>query len=106
MTGRLDEESYARAALTYLAEPGDLQLGALVRGDGAARTLAAIKAGILPDCLDRGAARAAAQRAMRCWQVRLTELPSMDDIAGLCRAGIRLACPGDPEWPARLDDLG
>ncbi|HXC82306.1 MAG TPA: DNA-processing protein DprA [Trebonia sp.] len=106
MTGRLDEESYARAALTYLAEPGDLQLGALVRGHGAAPMLAAIKAGTVPDFLDSGAARAAARRAMRCWQVRLTELPSADDIAGLCRAGIRLACPGDPEWPARLDDLG
>ena len=106
MTGRLDEESYARAALTYLAEPGDLQLGALVRGHGAARMLAAIEAGTVPDFLDSGAARAAAQRAMRCWQVRLTELPSADDIAGLCRTGIRLACPGDPEWPARLDDLG
>ncbi len=49
MTGRLDEESYARAALTYLAEPGDLHLGALVRDRGAARTLAAIKAGTLPE---------------------------------------------------------
>jgi DNA processing protein len=106
MTGRLDEESYARAALTYLAEPGDRQLGALVRSHGAAPMLAAIKAGTVPDFLDSGAARATAQRAMRCWQVRLTELPSAEDIAGLCRAGIRLVCPGDPEWPARLDDLG
>jgi DNA processing protein len=106
MIGRLDGESYARAALTYLAEPGDLQLGALVRDSGAARTLAAIKAGTVPDLLGSGAARAAAERAMPCWQVRLTELPSADDIARLCRSGIRLACPGDPEWPARLDDLG
>jgi DNA processing protein len=106
MTGRLDEESYARAALTYLAEPGDLQLGALVLERGAAPTLATIKAGTLPDGLGQGASRAAAERAMRCWQVRLTELPSADDIAGLCRAGIRLVCPGDPEWPVRLDDLG
>lgn len=106
MTGPLDEETYARAALTYLAEPGDLQLGALVRDTGAARTLAAIKAGTVPDLLDSRAARSAAQRAMRCWQVRLAELPSADEIAGLCRSGIRLACPGDPEWPVRLDDLG
>lgn len=118
MTGRLDEESYARAALTYLAEPGDLRLGALVQDCGAARTLAAIKAGVLPDGsggggrpgrpdeLGPGMARAAAERAMRCWQVRLAELPSAEEVAGFCRAGIRLACPGDPEWPARLDDLG
>jgi DNA processing protein len=106
MTGRLDEESYARAALTYLAEPGDLKLGALVRDRGAARTLAAIRAGTLPDGPGQGASRAAAERAMRCWQVRLAELPSADEVARFCRAGIRLACPGDPEWPARLDDLG
>ena len=152
MTGRLDGESYARAALTYLAEPGDLRLAALVLERGAARTLEAIKAGaisvdtgwdadVLPGSAvagpsqpplgasqsapgawrsapgagnDPGAAagrggvpaRAAAQRAMARWRVRLTELPSADDIAGFCRAGIRLACPGDPEWPSRLDDLG
>ena len=49
MSAALDEESYARAALTYLAEPGDLRLGALVRDRGAASTLAAIKTGEFPD---------------------------------------------------------
>jgi DNA processing protein len=117
----LDEESYARAALTYLAEPGDLRLGALVRADGAARTLAAIKAGRFPDAepvglLDTpgpsadstviGTAPSAAARAMQRWQVRLAELPSANEVADFCRAGIRLACPGDPEWPAQLADLG
>lgn len=113
---RLDEESYARAALTYLAEPGDLRLGALIGACGAARTLAAIRTGKLPDIapagtLDAapgasGAARAAATRAMQRWQVRLAEVPSADEVAAGGRAGIRLACPGDPEWPAQLADLG
>lgn len=113
---RLDEESHARAALTYLAEPADLRLGALVRACGAARTLAAIKAGRFPDvapadALDvdpgaGGSARAAAMRAMERWQVRLAEAPSAEDVADFCRAGIRLVCPGDPEWPAQLADLG
>jgi DNA processing protein len=113
---RLDEESHARAALTYLAEPADLRLGALVRACGAARTLAAIKAGRFPDVAPAGAldvdpgvsgsARAAAMRAMQRWQVRLAEAPSAEDVAGFCRAGIRLVCPGDPEWPAQLADLG
>jgi DNA processing protein len=117
----LDEESYARAALTYLAEPGDLRLGALVRVGGAARTLAAIKAGRFPDAEPAGlfdtaepsvdstvigTAPSAAARAMQRWQVRLAELPSADEVAGFCRTGIRLACPGDPEWPAQLADLG
>jgi DNA processing protein len=115
MTGRIDDESYARAALTYLAEPGDLRLGALLRARGAARTLDAIKAGVVPggtgweaDVLPgtgTAVARSAAQRAMARWQVRLPELPSADEIARFSRAGIRLVCPGDPEWPGRLDDL-
>jgi len=136
VTGQLDGESYARAALTYLAEPGDLRLGALLRTRGPVRTLQAIEAGgfaatgsAAHDTRDEGedhvdsaaasgpgtdgaaahgaaAARAAATRAMQRWRVRLAELPSPDEIAGFCRAGIRLVCPGDPEWPARLDDLG
>jgi len=117
----LDDESYARAALTYLAEPGDLRLGALVRAYGAARALAAIKAGRFPDATpgglfdapepaeDRtvtGNAPSATARAMQRWQVRLAELPSPDEVATFCRTGIRLACPGDPEWPGQLADLG
>jgi DNA processing protein len=99
----LDEETYARAALTYLAEPGDLRLGTLIRTCGAASTLAAIKAGELPD---PALADAAAVRAMRRWRVRLAEVPSPDEVAGFRRTGIRLACPGSPEWPAQLGDLG
>lgn len=45
MIKTLDDESYARAALTYLAEPADHVLGAVLRVHGAARTLEAIKAG-------------------------------------------------------------
>jgi DNA processing protein len=105
VSAELDEEIYARAVLTYLAEPGDLRLGALVRDRGAASTLAAIKAGEFPGPAPASAA-AAAMRAMRRWQVRLAEVPSPDEVAGFCRAGIRLVCPGDPEWPAQLGDLG
>lgn len=43
---------------------------------------------------------------MQRWQVRLAEVPSAQEMAGFCRDGIRLACPGDPEWPAQLADLG
>src|SRR5262249_12620733 len=73
MTGRLEGESYARAALTYLAEPGDRRLGALLRVHGAARTLEAIKAGRDPGagCDPADAMGAALPRAMPRWQVRL-----------------------------------
>jgi DNA processing protein len=136
VSGGLDEESYARAALTYLAEPGDRRLGALMRTGGAAGTLAEIKASRVPDIAQEelfagpedpsagrpgdpadavgasgttdvaGAARTAAARAMQRWRVRITEVPPPDEMADLLRAGIRLACPGDPEWPGQLADLG
>jgi DNA processing protein len=98
--GALDDESYARAALTYLAEPADLRLGALVRSRGAVEALASIKAGTVPGMSP------SAMRAMRRWQVRLDEVPAPGEVAGFRRAGIRLVCPGDPEWPGQLADLG
>jgi DNA processing protein len=39
------------------------------------------------------------QRAMERWRVRLDELPTPDDVIAFRRSGIRLICPGDPEWP-------
>jgi DNA processing protein len=67
VTRELDQDSYARAALTYLAEPADRWLSELVRLHGAHQAL---------------------------------------DVIGLRRSGIRLVCPGDPEWPGQLADLG
>jgi hypothetical protein len=48
VNGKLTDEAYARAALTYLAEPADRWLVRLLRVHGAAVTLAAIKSGRLP----------------------------------------------------------
>ena len=108
MNHTLDDESYARAALTYLAEPADRVLGALLRARGAAWTLAAIKAGSqdCPVAPDADGSGTAAIRAMERWRVRLLELPSPADVSALRGAGIRLVCPGDPEWPSQLADLG
>jgi DNA processing protein len=111
MNQTVDDESYARAALTYLAEPADRVLGALLRRHGAVRTLEAIKAGsqdvpLTLDADDPGTDGHRAVRAMERWRVRLSELPSPDDVSNFRRAGIRLVCPGDPEWPSQLGDLG
>ena len=107
---QLSEETVARAALTYLAEPGDPALGALLGICAPAEVLAAIKAdmlpGIGPGCGDSPASRAALERALSRWRVRLAGLPGSADIAAACGDGIRLICPGDPEWPAGLDQLG
>jgi DNA processing protein len=100
----------ARAALTYLAEPGDPALGALLGICEPAEVVAAIKADMLPGtgpgCGDTPASRAALTRALARWRARLPGLPSDADIAAACRAGIRLVCPGDPGWPGPLDHLG
>jgi DNA processing protein len=107
---RLGEQSLARAALTYLAEPSDPALGALLGICEPAEVLAAIRAdmlpGIGPGCGDSPASRKALERALARWRARLPGLPTDADIAASCRAGIRLVCPGDPRWPDRLDELG
>ena len=109
MTG-LGEQRLARAALTYLAEPGDPALGALLARCEPAEVVAAIKADLLPatgpGCGDSPASRKALERALARWRARLPGLPGDADIAAACRDGIRLVCPGDPQWPERLDELG
>jgi DNA processing protein len=106
----LGEQAIARAALTYLAEPGDQALGALLEICEPAEVLAAIKAGMLPGtgpgCGDSPASRRALERALGRWRIRLSWLPRDADIAAAYRDGIRLVCPADPEWPAGLDELG
>ncbi len=104
------EQQLARAALTYLAEPGDPALGALLEICEPAEILAAIRAdllpGIGPGCGDRPATRKALERALGCWRARLPGLPDDSGLAEAERHGIRLVCPTDPEWPAGLDELG
>jgi len=100
----------ARAALTYLAEPGDPALGALLAICSPAEVLDAIKADMLPGtgpgCGDTPASRAALDRALGRWRARLPGLPNDERIADTCRDGIRLTCPGEAEWPGSLDQLG
>jgi len=104
------EQELARAALTYLAEPGDPALGALLEICEPAEILAAIRAdllpGIGPGCGDRPATRKALERALGCWRARLSGLPDDSGLAEAYGHGIRLVCPTDPEWPAGLDELG
>jgi len=110
------EVRLARAALTYLAEPGDPALGALLAVCDPAEVLVAIKAGTpsavnqLGQALHLGQAgqpsRAALGRALDRWRVRLPKLPAGAGIADARRDGIRLVCPEDADWPSALDQLG
>jgi DNA processing protein len=107
--GRDEPDRIARAALTWLAEPADPQLGALLGVCGPASVVAAIRAGVLPPQYQpaSGADRAAMGRALLRWRLRLPGLPAAEQIAATWRSGdLRLVCPGDPQWPDQLEDLG
>jgi DNA processing protein len=108
VTGRLTEEAYARAALTCLVEPADRWLGQLLRLHGAELTLDAIKSGRLPQAASAagGKSRQSLRSAMERWRTRLPELLSPEQVTAFKESGIRLVCPGDPEWPGQLADLG
>jgi len=132
------EERLARAALTYVAEPGDPVMGALLRSCAPAEIVTALIQGRAPVAaagpaappgpdrdlrpgldwdglpgLDRGLVPGldrhglpGLDRALARWAGRLGEAPAEADLDTWRRAGIRLACPGDPEWPGQLDVLG
>ena len=108
----VDQQRVARALLTYVAEPGDPVLAAWLEITSAADAVAAISAGRLP-LLPRtgpnglGDLRAEkVEHAFRLWRQRLGDLPAQLDLDSFRRQGIRLACPGDSEWPTQLDTLG
>ena len=101
-------ERLDRAALSFLAEPGDPALAGLLRQMTAGQVLAAIATPAPPQAVFPAAAAGlpGLAAAFGRWQARLPALPSATRLAGWERAGYRLAGPGDPEWPTQLDDLG
>jgi DNA processing protein len=109
-----DEQRVARAVLTYLAEPGNPVLCALLDISEPVDVVTAVTAGRVPGAVLAAASAgrigqrdlAAVQRAIARWQKRLGGVPAEIDLAGFHRDGIRLVCPGDPEWPTQLDALG
>jgi DNA processing protein len=109
MTTDARRQRHARAALTYLVEPGDRLLGALLRDHEPADVVAAIIAGRLPAGPagpPRDDARGAVTRALRRWAARAADMPAESDLAEWHKRGGRLVCPGEPEWPSQLEALG
>jgi DNA processing protein len=109
----LDQDRVARAVLTYIAEPDDQVLVALLRTSEPAEIVRAVAKGRIPATAraslspgpagDRELARM--EHAFGAWRNRLSGTPSQMDLAGFHRDGIRLVGPGDPEWPTQLDAL-
>ena len=105
-TLRSDDERIARAELSYLAEPGDPLLGKLVRASGPVEAMKLIRADRQAGWPEAGVS-GDAQRAMSRWHAALEKAPSRAEVEdAIGRPGIRLVCPGDTEWPGRLNDLG
>ncbi len=93
----------ARAVLTWIAEPGDRQLGAVLRRSSPAALVAALTTGT---ALGAGLAVPGLDRARQRWAARLGDAPTGATVEAWQRDGIRLVCPGEPEWPTQLDALG
>jgi DNA processing protein len=94
-------------ALSFLAEPGDAVLGAALRSRSAAGILAAVtgadNSGQI--ALAAGPEDPALSAALRKWRGRLGLVPPVSRLAAWQQGGLRVVCPGDPEWP-QFDDLG
>lgn len=96
--GAPDGECLARVFLGRVIEPGDAVAGRWLREHGAEEVALRLRADRrLPGVTEKRwsglRARAARAEPERDW--------------GAAReAGMRFVCPGAPEWPAQLDDLG
>ncbi|MFJ6213205.1 DNA-processing protein DprA [Streptomyces sp. NPDC092296] len=93
-----DRERLARAALSRLAEPGDVTIGRWLRQFGAVALLRTFLEGRRPP--GASAARVAGYRA------RAAGIDPAADLERVRARGGRFVIPGDPEWPTQLDDLG
>ncbi len=105
MSAPAEAERAARAALTWVAEPGDQAMGALLCACDPAEIVAALIEGRTPRLSDP-ATIPRLERALYRWAARLGDVPPEPALDGWWRNGIRLVIPGDAEWPGQLDVLG
>lgn len=113
-----DEKRIARATLTAVAEPGDPLLNQLIARSGATGALAIIQGhrplpaiqasqGLAEEgSARRGDGEGRYLERLEAWRARLAVANVDADLTVSERLGGRLICPGDPEWPGTLDDLG
>ncbi|MFF7598845.1 DNA-processing protein DprA [Streptomyces mirabilis] len=94
-----EDERLQRAFLARAIEPGDEVCGRWLRAVGAAEAVRRLVAG---GEQPRGVTDKR-WAGLRAWAERAD--PERD-LAVAREAGTRFVCPGDPEWPAQLDDLG
>lgn len=111
MTEREDDAA-ARVAWSRLVEPGDVTAGALIDVLGPVAALELVREGMRhgPDVAAAvtgpGVARDRLGAALGRWASRWTDEPAAALVERSARLGVRAVVPGDPQWPAELDDLG
>ena len=98
------DDVLARVAWSVLTEPGDGVAGALIEELGAVEALVfALDTG-------RGSRGSAGGRTLADgrarWKTRADPQGVVDAIRGAHDVGAQLLVPGDPAWPAAIDDLG
>jgi DNA processing protein len=100
-------EREARAVLTYLAEAGDPDLNRLISICGSAGgALTVILEDSVPAEMRQRPGWAHVAGKVETWASRIGTVPPPGFLDGFAELGIRAVCPGDPEWPSRLDGLG
>jgi DNA processing protein len=97
-------DAYARIVWSVLAEPGDGAAGALIAELGPASALVRALEGSGADAA--GVDRAALSAGRARWIPRAEREAVDAAVASARRAEVRVIVPGDPQWPARIDDLG
>ncbi|MFI0368483.1 DNA-processing protein DprA [Actinomadura sp. 1N219] len=99
----MSDERTARATLTAVAEPGDAFLNRIIDYSGPQQALESIRTGRLPDDVPADMKEI---KRLENWRIRLIAAEPDQDMAVCAQFRGRLICPGDPEWPTTLDDLG
>ncbi|MFF5085440.1 DNA-processing protein DprA [Actinoplanes sp. NPDC000266] len=99
MTDQHSDDRVARAALSFLAEPGDQALWEMVQAGGAEQALQRL----LHDDIADPALRRSVNAALTAGG---DPRPHAEVTLGLAeRGGARLVVPADQEWPERIGDL-
>lgn len=99
----------ACATLTHLTGPAHPTLADLVQSVGPIPALEAIRRSSLPPVAgpaSEGRREERVTQLLSQWRAQLAAVPPDAGITAALAAGTGLICPGEPGWPAQLDDLG
>lgn len=98
----VDDPQLALAAWSRICEPGDQDAVRLVKAAGPSAALQ----WLLNPSTPTGPSSNGLDRALARWAPRLEGLDPRRELRVLQSLGGRLLAPGEPNWPAGLDDLG